>query len=63
MDLNLLLFRQQQERHRADAAASADARHAHGRLAALFERKIRRLTKGRIDIRPLELAAEGRQLR
>ncbi len=50
MDLNYLLRRQQEERTRAEAAASDEARQAHEELARGYEDQIRALTEGRVDI-------------
>jgi hypothetical protein len=50
MDLNALFFRQQQERIRAELAASEAARSAHAGLARCFEDEIARRTEGRIRI-------------
>lgn len=47
-DLNHLLYRQQVERTRAEAAASPAARHAHCELARLFEEAVEHVTGGRI---------------
>jgi len=48
MDLNYLLHRQQVERSYADAARSDQARRAHLTLACEYERRIERLSRGRI---------------
>ena len=49
MDLNYLLYRQQVERSRADAASCDEARRAHAQLAALYEDAIETLTKGNVS--------------
>ena len=51
-DLNYLFQRQQQERIRADEAASDEAREAHLQLAGFYEERISGLTDGRIRIDP-----------
>lgn len=53
-DLNYLFFRQQQERVLAARITSDEARQAHRELARIYESRIRELTNGRIDIRPID---------
>ena len=48
VDINYLFLRQQTERSRADAAASAIARKIHEQLANEYERLIEDATEGRI---------------
>lgn len=48
MDLNYLLYRQQVERSMAQSAACSEARDAHAELAALYEARIERATKGNL---------------
>jgi hypothetical protein len=48
MDLNYLLYRQQVERSLAQNAACPEARDAHAELAALYEARIERATKGNL---------------
>lgn len=48
MDLNYLLHRQQVERFRARSAACDEACNAHAQLAALYERAIEDLLRGKI---------------
>lgn len=48
MDLNYLLYRQQVERSLANSAACPQARDAHAGLAALYEARIERATKGNL---------------
>lgn len=53
VDINYLFLRQQTERSRADAAASAIARKIHEQLANEYERLIEDATEGRISfVRP-----------
>jgi hypothetical protein len=55
VDINYLFHRQQTERSRAEAAASADARKIHERLADEYERLIENATGGRVSfVRPAE---------
>lgn len=49
MDLNYLLYRQQVERSRADAASCEAARAAHAQLASLYEDAIERRTMGKLS--------------
>jgi hypothetical protein len=49
VDINYLFLRQQTERSRADAAASAIARKIHEQLANEYERLIEDATEGRIS--------------
>lgn len=48
MDINYLLFRQQVERSRANAATSDISRKIHEQLAGEYERQIEEVTDGRI---------------
>lgn len=48
MDLNYLFHRQQVERFRSERAVCDEARKAHARLAAQYERAIEQLTEGRV---------------
>jgi hypothetical protein len=51
-DLNYIFHRQQQERERALAASSDEAREAHERLADMYENRIRELTSRRLVSAP-----------
>ena len=52
MDLNYLFHRQQVERTRAEAAASAEARAAHEQLARCYEAMINRQTGNAFQLTP-----------
>ena len=53
MDLNYLLYRQQVERTVAESAACREARAAHAELAALYEARIERATRGNLRFIPV----------
>lgn len=55
-DLNYLFQRQQQERAKADEASNPQAEDAHRQLSEFYEKRIRELTEGRIDIAPLSVS-------
>lgn len=47
-ELDYLVYREEVERSRANSAASAAARRAHGGLADLYHQRIEQLTAGNI---------------
>lgn len=53
MDLNYLLYRQQVERSLAQSATCPEARAAHAELAALYQARIERATKGNLRFIPV----------